>query len=69
MLNSNYLSLKEAAAYIGQTTRWLRRHWQPDLLPQGVKVYRVPKWSIKGRLVFDKASLSAYLEGCLIKPA
>lgn len=60
-----YLSLAESGRYIGQSTRWMRRHW-PDLVKDGVTVLRVPKGSIKGRLVVDRTSLEAYLGQCRV---
>ena len=64
--DTRYLNLSEAGRYIGQSTRWMRRHW-PDLLKDGVRVLRVPKDSVKGRLVLERASLDAYMEKCRIE--
>lgn len=63
--DSRYLNLSEAGRYTGQTTRWMRRHW-PDLVKDGVRVLRVPRNSVKGRLIVERASLEAYLEKCRI---
>ena len=68
MFDSRYLNFKEAAHRIGQSERWLRRHW-PDLAQQGVKVYRVPKHAPKGRLIVEKGSLEAYLAACRVQVA
>ena len=63
-----YLNLSEAAAYLGQSRKFLYRHW-PDLLRAGVKIMRVPSnIGPKGRLYFESASLDAYMETCRIKP-
>ena len=67
MNDARFLTLKEAARYIDQTPRWLRRWW-PHLVQAGVRCYRVPKGSVKGRLVFEAASLEAYLRTCLVEP-
>ncbi len=65
--DSRYLNLRQAAQYICQSPRFLRRHW-PDLLRDGVKVLRIPaNLGPKGRLFFDRASLDAYLEKCRIQ--
>ena len=63
--DSRLLSLKAAATHIGQTRRWMFRHW-PELAQNGVKIYRLPKWAPKGRLVVDKISLETYLNQCLL---
>jgi len=62
-----YVNLHEAARKMGCTTRWMRRHW-PELVRDGVVCFRVPKGSVKGRLVFEAASLEAYLRVCQIEP-
>jgi hypothetical protein len=67
MNDAHLLNLREAAHHIGQSTRWLRRHWAVDLVRSGVVCYRVPKGSVKGRLMFEKASLDTYLEECRIE--
>jgi hypothetical protein len=66
--DSRLLSLKDAAQRLGQTERWMRRHW-PELVENGVKCYRVPKHAPKGRLFMEKESLQAYLEACQVKGA
>ena len=65
MISSQYLDTENAALYLGQSTRWMRRHW-PDLVRNGVQCFRVPKGSPKGRLIFDKASLENYLKACRV---
>ena len=60
-----FLNMKEAALYIGRSYRWMQRHYI-DLIRSGVKVARLPKGSIKGRLVFEKESLSQYMDACRI---
>lgn len=64
--DNRYLTLKAAGRHIGCTTRWLRRHYV-NLVKEGVEVYRVPKGSPKGRLLFSKASLEVYLQKCQLK--
>lgn len=63
MLDNRYLDMKASGAYIGQSYRWMQRHWV-DLVKAGVAIYRVPKDSIKGRLVFSKESLDEYMRSC-----
>ena len=65
MYDSRFLNLKEAAQHLGQTTRWMRKHW-PELAAQGVKIYRFPKWAPKGRLMVEKVSLEKYLSDCRV---
>jgi hypothetical protein len=60
------LTLKEAALYLGQNVRWLRRHYV-NLIKGGVIVYRIPRGAIKGRLMFGKSSLDEYIERCRLK--
>lgn len=62
-----YLDFKGAAQYIGQTSRWMRRHW-PNLVREGVQAYRVPKDSKRGHLMFSKMSLDQWVESCRIWP-
>lgn len=63
---TNLLTLQDAARHIGCSTRWMRRWW-PILIREGVRGYRIPKGSIKGRLMFEVSSLDAYLERCRIQ--
>ena len=65
-MDKRYLTMHEAAQQIGCTTRWMRRHYV-DLIRQGVEVFRVPKDSTKGRLLFGKGSLNQYMEQCRIE--
>ena len=61
--DKRYLTMQEAGEQIGRTRRWMQRHYI-DLIKQGVEVFRVPKDSPKGRLLFGKDSLHAYLKKC-----
>lgn len=61
-----FLNLEEAGKYVGQSTRWMRRHW-PDLVKAGVAMYRVPKDAKKGHLMFSKSSLDEWVESCRIR--
>ena len=61
--DSRFLNMREAGAYIGQTYRWMQRHYV-ELIRKGVEAYRIPKDSPKGRLVFNKVSLDKYMESC-----
>jgi len=63
--DKRYLNMKEAGQHIGQSYRWMQRHYV-DLIRDGVTSYRIPKESPKGRLMFDKASLDAYMQSCRI---
>lgn len=63
-----FLSLKDSAIYLGQSLRWMRRHYI-DLIRAGVIAYRTPKDSLKGRIMFNKASLDKYMEKCQILPS
>ncbi len=63
---TKFLDLREAAHFIGTSRRWMQRHYI-DLIRSGVKVARIPKDSVKGRLLFNKESLSRYMEECCIK--
>lgn len=62
-LENKYLDMRDAAIYIGQTVRWMRRHY-PAMSQEGVEVLRVPKGSPKGHLHFTKASLDRYMASC-----
>ena len=57
--------MRAAGTYLGQSYRWMQRNY-PSLLRAGVIVFRVPKDSPKGHLVFEKGSLDRYLESCRI---
>lgn len=57
--------MRKAGEYLGQSYRWMQRNY-PNLLQNGVIAYRMPKDSVKGHLVFEKASLDRYIEGCEI---
>ena len=63
--DQRFLNMEGAAAYIGVSLRWMRRHWC-ELVRDGVTGHRVPKDSPKGRLFFEKDSLDAYLKRCRI---
>ena len=63
--DNRYLSLKDAAQYLGQSLRWMRRHYV-DLIRAGVRVYRVPRDAVKGRLLFRRDDLDNYLKLCQI---
>jgi hypothetical protein len=60
-----FLNIKQAGSYIGQSYRWMQRNY-PSILRHGVMVFRVPKDSPKGHLVFEKSSLDRYMESCRI---
>jgi hypothetical protein len=62
-LETRFLNMREAGAYIGQSYRWMQRNY-PNLLKNGVRAFRVPKNASKGHLVFEKASLDLYMESC-----
>ncbi len=62
---ASFLKMKEAGAHIGQSYRWMQRNY-PSLLRHGVVVFRVPKDSPKGHLVFEKGSLDQYMKSCQI---
>ena len=63
--NVKYLNMREAGDYIGRSYRWMQRHYI-DLIKDGVIVYRVPKDSTKGHLLFNRDSLDAYIESCAL---
>ncbi|PIQ83575.1 MAG: hypothetical protein COV75_06840 [Candidatus Omnitrophica bacterium CG11_big_fil_rev_8_21_14_0_20_63_9] len=63
--DARFLPLAEAASYAGLTPRWLRRHWS-ELARDGVTVCRVPRDALKGRLLFERASLDRYLTTCQV---
>lgn len=63
---TRFLDMKEAGSYLGQTYRWMQRHWV-DLVKSGVEAYRVPKDAVKGRLIFKKETLDRYIETCQLK--
>lgn len=63
--DARYLSLSDTAAYLGRGPRWMRRHYR-GLIKSGVVAYRVPKNSIKGRIMFEKSSLDQYIQNCRI---
>ncbi len=65
MTDIRYLNMREAGKYLGQSYRWMQRHWI-DLIKAGVVTYRVPKDSPKGRLIFAKESLDKYMNSCQI---
>lgn len=61
-----FLNMREAGAYLCQSYRWMQRNYV-NLIRQGVIVFRVPKDSPKGHLVFEKESLDQYMKSCQIK--
>lgn len=61
-----FLNLSEAAPYLGRSPRWMRRHYM-DLIRSGVVTYRVPKNSVKGRIMFERSSLDQYVQNCRIR--
>ncbi len=62
----SYLNMREAGKYIGQSYRWMQRNYI-DLIKNGVPVFRLPKDSPKGRLVFERAGLDQYMFQCRIE--
>ena len=60
-----FLNMREAALYIGRSYRWMQRHYI-DLIKNGVRVYRMPKDSPKGHLVFEREDLERYVKKCQI---
>lgn len=58
-----YLNMREGGEYIGQSYRWMQRHYV-HLIRAGVVTYRLPKNSSKGRIVFERVSLDKYMESC-----
>jgi hypothetical protein len=64
-IDSSFLDMKEAGGYIGRSYRWMQRNYI-GLIQNGVKVYRLPKGSTRGHLVFEKKSLDQYLQSCQI---
>lgn len=65
MNDSSYLDMKNAGHHLGQTYRWMQRHY-PNLIKAGVSVYRIPAGSAKGRLMFRKDHLDRYMESCRV---
>jgi hypothetical protein len=61
-----FLDMKDAALYLGQSVRWMRRNYI-ELVRSGVEVYRFPKDSKRGHLFFAKVSLERYIAACRIK--
>jgi len=66
MKSTNYLDMRETGSYLGQSYRWMQRHWV-DLVRGGVEAYRVPKDASKGRLVFNRESLDRYMGFCRLR--
>ncbi len=64
--NNRFLNMRDAAAYLGQTYRWMQRHYV-DLIKSGVATYRVPLNAVKGHLMFNRESLDKYMESCQIQ--
>ncbi len=64
--NSQFLDMKEAGQYLGQSYRWMQRHYV-DLILNDVEAFRVPKDSPKGHLMFNRPSLAQYMSNCLIQ--
>lgn len=62
---SDFLNMRDAGKYMGQSYRWMQRNYI-GLIKNGVHVFRMPKDSPKGRLVFEKSSLDRYIEQCQI---
>jgi len=60
-----FLNMRQAGEYIGQSYRWMQKNYI-GLLKSGVIVYRVPKDSPKGHLMFSKVSLDKYMDTCRI---
>lgn len=65
MEDNRFLNMREAGVYLGQSYRWMQRHWVA-LVRAGVIAYRVPRDAEKGRLVFNRDSLDRYVESCRI---
>ncbi|MEI9477298.1 MAG: hypothetical protein WCO26_12055 [Deltaproteobacteria bacterium] len=63
--NDRFLNMREAGAYMGQSYRWMQRNYV-YLVKGGVSVFRVPKGSPKGHLVFERGGLDQYMESCRI---
>ena len=63
-----FLNLFEAAAYLGRSPRWMRRHYA-DLIRAGAVIYRAPKDSLTGRIMFEKSGLDQYVQNCRIQLA
>lgn len=61
--DTRFLDAKEAALYIGKSYRWMQRHYI-DLIRNGVQVCRMPKYSKKGHLIFEKKGLDHYIQEC-----
>jgi hypothetical protein len=66
MIEEKRLNMRQAGFYLGRSYRWMQRHWV-NLVKSGVKVFRVPKDSVKGHILFEKDSLDKYLDSCQIK--
>ncbi len=64
--SQRYLNMREAGNYIGQTYRWMQRHYV-DLIQAGVRAYRIPKDAPKGHLMFERESLDGYLLSCRLE--
>ena len=60
------MTMREAGESLGRSYRWMQRNYL-TLIKRGVVIYRVPKDSIKGHLLFDPDSLTAYLRSCQLK--
>jgi len=66
MQDNRFLNMREAGSYLGQTYRWMQRNYLL-LIRRGVVVYRVPRDASKGRLMFEKKSLDAYMATCRLE--
>ncbi len=64
-IDTRFLDMREAAFYLRKSYRWMQRHYL-DLVKCGVKVCRVPKFSERGRLLFERESLDRYIKSCQI---
>jgi hypothetical protein len=66
--DSRFLTIKEAAAYLGLTVRWMRRNYVA-LIRAGVSGYRVPRGAPRGRLMLNKRDLDRYMAQCRVNIA
>lgn len=63
--DTRFLDMRESAAYLGKTYRWMQANYV-HLLKSGVKGYRIPRGSPKGHLMFERESLERYMQSCEI---
>ncbi len=64
--NVQLFDMRDTAEYLSQTYRWLQRNYL-KLMEHGVKVFRMPRDSKRGHLMFSKDSLDEYLKNCQVK--